>query len=288
MLEEECNVKLHKKIGRGIELTDEGELFLADAQPILLQVEKIKERFTSNQLESKPGSLAIGGSHSQSVSFLPLLLAVFKETHPQVQLSLRTDSSRGIERLVLNSEVEIGLITNLSHTPTLSYEPCRKEKFLFFVSPSHPLAQKKEMTVAEMAQAPLIFRKGKSSRTMVWEVLKQVEKQGFKLNIVMHCESTEAVKTAVSTGMGLGILYQDHVQSEIRKGELKEIRVPELNMQLDSYVIYVKEKPLSSNAKDFLTLLRKWQQKIQVTKGLPPAVLASRSVRYVGARGSRH
>ena len=285
LLQEECKTKLYRKIGRGIELTDEGELLLADAQPILLQVGKIRERFTSDR---KAGSLAVGGSNSQSVSFLPLLLAVFKETHPQVQLSLRTDSSRGIERLVLNSEVEIGLITNLSHTPTLSYEPCRKEKFLFFVSPSHPLAQKKEMTVAEMAQAPLIFRKGKSSRTMVWEVLKQVQKQGFKLNIVMHCESTDAVKTAVSAGMGLGILYQDHVESEIRKGELKEIRVPELNMQLDSYIIYAKEKPLSANAKDFLTLLRKWPQKIQGTKGLPPADLASRSVRYVGARGSRH
>jgi len=263
LLQEECKTKLYRKIGRGIELTDEGELLLADAQPILLQVGKIRERFTSDR---KAGSLAVGGSNSQSVSFLPLLLAAFKETHPEVQLSLRTNTSREVERLVLNSEVEVGLITNPSHSTALSYELCRREKFLVFVSPSHPLAKKKELTVAQLAQAPLVFRKAKSGGSRAWDILKQVEKRGSNLNIVMDCESTEAVKTAVGAGMGLGILYHDHVEPEIKKGKLKEIRVPELNLQLDSYIIYLKEKPLSANAKDFLALLRVWPTKTRRLK----------------------
>ncbi len=266
-LEGECRVKLYKKLSRGIELTERGQLFLTDTVPLLLQVERLKEKFKDSHTDGQVGSLTIGGSHSQSVSFLPMLLAVFKETHPHVELTLRTDSSRALEQLVLNSEVEIAVITNPSNSSALNYELCRQESFVAFVSVTHPLAKKQQLTLAELAQAPLVFRKGKDNHTRVSEVLKEVKRRGFKLNIVMRCDSTESLKAAVKAGMGLGILYQDHVDQDAMRGELKKINIPELKMKLPSFIVYPKGISLAPNGQDFLTLLREWPKKTRGVKG---------------------
>jgi DNA-binding transcriptional LysR family regulator len=69
-------------------------------------------------------------------------------------------------------------------------------------------------------------------------------------------ETPEAVKAAVKRGIGLGILYRDLVETDIRTGDLTIIRVPGLKMDIDSYIIYHREKVLSAHAKDFLALLR--------------------------------
>ncbi len=81
-LEEVCGIKLYRRIGRGIELTPQGRAFQADSGKILLQIEKLGEKFSFNLSSAKTGSLIVGGSHGPSVSALPSLLATFKESHP--------------------------------------------------------------------------------------------------------------------------------------------------------------------------------------------------------------
>jgi len=71
LLEEECEVRLYKKNGHGIELIREGRLFLKEAALILLQVEKLKRIFSLKLHENEARLLTVGGSHAPSASFLP-------------------------------------------------------------------------------------------------------------------------------------------------------------------------------------------------------------------------
>ena len=123
------------------------------------------------------------------------------------------------------------------------------------------------MTLEEFARGPLILRQAKKGRGSVEKIVNEIEKQGFKPNIVMRCESPEAVKTAVSKKMGLGMLCQDIVAPDIKRGDFKIIRVPELDMESHTFIIYHNERSLSANAQDFLTLLRGWPLKSQRAKG---------------------
>ncbi len=263
LLETECRAKLYNKLSRGIELTERGQLFLRDVEPILLRVERVKEQFRRDVVDGKARSLTIGGSHGPSASFLPMVSALFNETHPQVQLTLRTDSSRAIEQLVLSSEVDIALVVNPSHSAQHGVERCRQEELVVFASIKHPLAKRRELTLAELAQAPLIIMRGKAAEEKAGEILRQLERQGFKPNIAMQCESPEALKATVKTGMGLGILYRDIVEPYVKTGELKIIKVPELKMKVDTFIIYRKEDSLSPDTQDFLTLLRGWPKKLK-------------------------
>jgi DNA-binding transcriptional LysR family regulator len=271
-LEEYCGVRLYRKVGRQIELTREGRLVQADAREILLGVERLRQRFMPEVKSAERGSLVVGASHGPSVTLVPSFLAAFKKNHPLVQVILRTRSSRRVERLVLEAQVEIALITNPSNLPALHVVPYRQENVVTVVSAHHPLAKKKELTLAELAQSPLIIRKGTEGSTR--GMLKQIEDQGFQLNILMECDSGEAIKIAAIKGMGVGILYQDHLQGEIQRGDLKVLRIPELKkIDVQSFIVYHQERPLSPNAQDFLDLVRQSRQ------GAPRlSYLGSRSV----------
>jgi DNA-binding transcriptional LysR family regulator len=79
----------------------------------------------------------------------------------------------------------------------------------------------------------------------------------------MRCESPEAIKIAVREEIGIGILYENAVKSEIKKGEFKVIKLSDLKLEGESWIIYRRDKALSSMAVDFLRLLRDWRDRGQ-------------------------
>jgi DNA-binding transcriptional LysR family regulator len=86
----------------------------------------------------------------------------------------------------------------------------------------------------------------------------------------MYCESPEAAKASVKKGVGLGILYHEIVEPEVKRGELKIVKIPELKMMMkaETFVLHHKERRLSPYAHDFLTLLHEWPQKIRPIKAV--------------------
>jgi DNA-binding transcriptional LysR family regulator len=263
---------LYKKIGRGIEITSEGRDFSAGAAEILRKAEELAGRFPLPRAADRKEYLVVGGSHVLSATILAPLLATFKSSHPDVQVDFRTKSSPNLERLVINEKVNLGLVTNATSSSQLIVEPFRREEMVVIISNRHSLARRRELTISELARGPLIIRgRGKSSSQ---QILAEVQQQGFWLNVLMKCDSAQAVKVAVAQGLGLGLLYRGHVEQEIKAGELKVIEVPGLKKYIQSVIIYKAEKPLSAAAQDFLELLRQSRRTERVYKSQRRHVLA--------------
>lgn len=253
LLQQEYGVTFYKKTPRGIRLTDDGRLFLKEIEPILVQFDLLKKKCRAR---AKVESLTVGGSHSPSSSFLPLVASIFKKDHPEAKLTLRTDNSDVVERMVIDSEVEIGVITNSLASPHLFYEPCREEELVFFAPQEHPLAKRKNVSLDDLGSVSLVLLK-KGPLRAFHRILNQIEEKGLHLNVTMYCESSDARKASVKAGMGLGLTYRDVVQAEIERKEFKVIRFPGLVMRAESHIIYHKERPLSAYAQSFLALLRR-------------------------------
>jgi len=248
LLEEESRVKFLSRNKHGIELTREGLVFLEAIAPILRQLEIVEAGFKANQ-KAQARSLLVGGSYSISVSLLPQSLIAFRTTHPGFRFVLETNDSRVLERRVLESQLDIAVITNPSHSPTIVYESYRLHKVVAFASPSCPLVGR-IVKLAELSETPLVFRTGSST-------LNELVKLGVRLNLAVQCEAPDAVKASVYKGMGVGILHWESVENDIAAGILKQIRVPELEkLQVRSYIIYDGRKPLRPIAQAFLELLR--------------------------------
>ena len=255
-LEKKYGLKLYKKGGKGVELTEAGKILLKYAQRILKQHEKVKHRLSVTKAPNKALSLTVGGSYSPSAVLLPSLLARFGKSHPQVELKLRTDNRLNIERLVLNGAVELAVLSNPTSNHQLAVELYRTEPLVAFVASDHPLSGKKQLTWEDLGRLGFVIRQPLEGQGATAQFVFRLKEQGVKLKVVMQCESPEAVKVAVSRGMGVGILFKDVISDSLKKGEFKELTLPVDGLDGKSFIVYHKTRPLSPVAQEFLKLLQ--------------------------------
>src|ERR1044071_3796818 len=121
-IQDDYNVKLLRRSGKRIELTEEGLELLNYIQPILEQLDKIERRFSKNYEKSTSGELLVAGTYELSSTVLPSLIAVFKKQHPKVEVSLRSNSIAVLEQMLRKGDVEIALSSIAPRLPELSVE----------------------------------------------------------------------------------------------------------------------------------------------------------------------
>ena len=262
ILAEYYQVKLYNRGGAGIELTDAGRIFLKYVKAALRQHEKLKQKLSAVPSSPRVDSLTVGGSHSPSVASLLALLKRFKSRHPRVQVNLRTNNRTTIEQQIENAEIEIAVVNKLPRSRFLQAETYLDEPLVAFVSRTHALAKKESPSIKDFAGIPLVLREGKGGRETSNQILRDLKQQGVDFEIGIRCESAEAVKMAVRSRLGVGILFENTVKPEIKKGDFKQIKLPGLTMVGKTFIIYHKQHPLSSFAQEFLHLLHERQQKI--------------------------
>ncbi len=260
-LQEEYKAKFYLKNSKGIELTERGQLFFTYTKLILKQIGRLNTHFDSSPRAIKQTPLLVGGSHGLAEIFLPSVLATFKKLHPEVKIILRASPIQTIERKILNSKVEVALMRHPAKSPHIISEPYRQEWVIPFVSTDHPLARIRKLTLFDLEGVPLIIRGANTSSTRAEERLRQLETQGLTLNIAMLCETPSALKTAVRSKLGVGFLSWELVKSDVRNGVFKTIKIPNLNFRSTTFILYHRDRPLSDNARDFLTLLHKQRRK---------------------------
>lgn len=253
LLEKEFGVKFHLNLGQGIRLTEEGRMFWNAIQPILHQVEDLKNIFPNR--EKQPGArlFTLGCSESPAVSLLPKILKAFQQSHPNVYPIVRAGTSHVVEQMLLDSVIEIALITDPSEHSQIIVEPIISRKAIAVVSARDPLAKKGKMHDEDLANTPLIVR-------VESRIVKQLKQTGLKLNIVMECESSHAVISAVETCSGIGVVHKDFVELALRRGYLKPVLIPCLkNIEVKIFTAYRKGALLSQNAEDFRALSQRWR-----------------------------
>jgi DNA-binding transcriptional LysR family regulator len=256
LLQQDFGVALFQRNGRGLILTKRGEAFREDVEAILAQVERLTRKYASTQADPKTMPLYLGGSYGPSISLLPSLMTRFKNVHSSVELHLSTGTSAEIQDLVLSSQIELALITNPYPSPMLSMELCRKEIAVAFAATDHPLAKRKRLEPQQLVTSPLIIRSGRGGQNTGEAFLNRLRERGLKPNVFMRCESADSVKAAVSTGAGIGILYQDVLKPGVINGTFKVLNLKGMDLTAWSYIVYSKGKTLSQNAQNFLALLR--------------------------------
>jgi DNA-binding transcriptional LysR family regulator len=252
-LEDDFGVKLYKKNKGGIELTGAGQSLLRTASEVLNQLQTLKKTLNHNS-ETTVQSLTIGGNRNPSTKYLPSAIAAFQKTHPDVKGTLLTSDRASIEKLLRGSEVDIALIQSPSKSSDFNLEPFAVDHLTLFAHSTHPLAKKKRLALDDLAQASVIVMEG---RGLTEKVLKQLEGFGLTLNVVLRCTYPDAVKAAVRRKMGLGILFYNLVEEDIKRKEFRSLKFSALpRLEENSYIVHSKNRPLSSIAHDFLSLLR--------------------------------
>ena len=251
LLQQDLGVILYNKKGRGIELTQPGYAFCEVVRAMVSSVDTFKRNHSGPTAES----LIIGASHGPSACLLPLVMSQAKKRYPSVNPTLRTASSGEVEEWIVISKIDLGLVNDPSMSPLFQTEPYRCEQLVAFVTPGHPLA-KKQLEAHKLSDIPFVIKTRRNKQSKSEEQLNKLGKNGFKFTIAMRCENPQSVMNAVRHGVGLGLLFYGTIKGEIDRGEFSIVQLPGIELIRENYVVYLKEKPLSSVAEHFLTFLR--------------------------------
>ena len=221
-LENDLGLRLFDRTTSKIVLTRQGSVLLGYAKK-LAELVSVAERELVPDDGKPSGELSLGASTTIAQYVLPCLLRIFMEENPHVQISLHSGNTGEIVRFLLENKVSLGLIEGPSRTRGVHAERFVEDELVLIT----PLDfQFERLSSSELVRSTLLLREhGSGSRRVVESALA---KAGLKLKSfkkVMELDSTEAIKSAVEVGLGVGFVSRWAISKELELGVLKVTQV---------------------------------------------------------------
>jgi DNA-binding transcriptional LysR family regulator len=250
--EEFCNLKLFKKKGRRIYLTDEGRSLYQYAAKIF-KFEKEIEAVIDDMRELKRGILSLGTTKAYARYFMPLMITSFHQNYPQIKIQLNEGSSLEMIHGLLDFKIEVAIIAKAEDNPQVHFSPFSQEEMALIVSPRHPLTKKKKISFADLADVPFIMKeKGSGTRKMVEELF---DIEGCTPNTLMETSNTEFIKQLVQRGEGVSFVVKEAVAAELKEKMLATVALRGPRVYLEVSIAYLKDQVLSPPARAFVDTL---------------------------------
>jgi DNA-binding transcriptional LysR family regulator len=208
-IEKDLQVDLFIRHPHGVELTNEGEVFLQEARNILLNVERAYER-TLQAKRGEIGRLVIGYHGSTVFDLLPRLLAKFRDQYPEAQIDMHNMNKNEQLLNLRDRSIHIGFIRNVNDEPGITTHIISKEDIYAAVSDTHPLLKTKTNKVSLKAlgnEAFIVFPRA-NRPSFADQTIAECRKAGFVPNIVQESEDATSALVLVSAGMGIALVPQ--------------------------------------------------------------------------------
>lgn len=263
LLEEDYRVKFFNRSGKGIKLTEEGELLLSYAEKIFNLSDEVDEAL--RQIRSlERGKLKIGSSMTIGAYYLPQLFEIFQLQYPNIVIQMDTGNSHEAIERVLSFKNDIGFIGIDYADKRLVKVPFITERLVLITPPDHELTHKRVISFKDLNGQKMIMRE-KGSGTM--EIIeRELKKHRVSVETVMELGSNEAIKQAVEAGLGVSIISSNVVKLEDKQGRIKILRFSNNRDIIRSfYIIYHKDKYLSDLLKTFLRVASEFSNRFPET-----------------------
>ena len=251
-LEEWVGEPLFARGARGGELTDAGKL-LVDYAERMLNLRQETKRALEDLRAGGRGDLSLGVNESSIHALLPVL-AKYRRLYPEVRLAVHRTFSRDIPSELLNHRLDLGIVSFVAQEQQLASVKILRDELAFVVSPRHRLAKRGRVSVSDLGDEVFIAHIVESPFRN--RVIQLFAKHHVPLEMKVELPTIESIKRFVQMDMGVAIVPRMCARWEIEQGLLVEIKIRELRMPRDLYLLYRKQGPLSHAAAAMLRLLR--------------------------------
>jgi len=226
-LEDDLGIRLFDRAGNRVCLTPQGTVLLSYAKKIAILVSQAEQHLGS-QDGKVSGDLSLGVSTTIAQYVLPRLLGAFLAEHPRVQFSLHSGNTGEIVHLLLDNKLAIGLIEGPARDRGIRTEPFMQDELVLIVPPAFASGQ---MSRVQLLASNLLMREqGSGSRRVVELALQSAGLKLKSFKNVMDLDSTEAIKSAVEVGLGVGFVSRWAISKELELEALKVVEVAGLKV----------------------------------------------------------
>lgn len=220
-LEAFYGVELFHRVGRRIELTYEGKVFLTEARATLARA-KAAALVLSDLGGLQRGELTVCASQTIASYWLPPVLMRFKALHPGVDLKLTIGNTATVSRAVVEGLAEIGFIEGEIDEPALSVRRVAEDAILIVVGPRHPWADGKPVApeALETGSCWVMREQGSGTRSAFEAAIAGHGVAARDLRVVLELPSNEAVMSAAREGGCATVVSGAVAEPMLRQGLL--------------------------------------------------------------------
>ncbi len=199
----------------------------------------------------------MGGSTIPGEYILPNLLGRFNKKYPHLSVKLTIADSSEIENQVLAGQLEIGVIGSKSSHPKILCQQLWKDELVLAVPVQHPWSRRKTVSLEELKETPFILREDGSGTLKILETyLRDSGEDGtHALKTSARFGSSTAVKEGIKAGIGVSILSARAIDTELKAGLLKALKVKGLLMSRNFFLIRNKLRIASPSCQAMLDFL---------------------------------
>ena len=203
LFEDYLELKLFKKKGGKLYLTDEGKTIYEYAQK-LFEYEREIENAVEEIKKLGRGTLRLGTARTYARHFMPFLISHFRELYPQIKIRLDEGSSQDMIQSLLDLRNELAVVANTKESADICFVSFSQEELILILPPDHLLAKKKAVSFKELTDEPIIMKEtGSGTRRLVNELFA---KNGYSPKVLMEMSDAEMIKLLVQHGEGISFL----------------------------------------------------------------------------------
>lgn len=250
--ENQLKVKLFRKIGKELILTDVGKVLYGYAKRMFKIVDEM-EYVLKSYGDLTKGTLTIGTTRSFARHLMPGLLSRFQQSFPNVRVFLKVGSSQEIADSIAAFKYDLGIIGRLPNLDKLKVVPYTKEEFCVVISPNHRFAAESTVSLTEIKNEPIIIREsGSGSRHAILSLLAS---HNVKPSVLVEAGSVEFIKEYIIKERGISFLYKPEIELEAKMGLLKPLDIQEGPIWVQTDIVFAKRADLPPPAKAFLQII---------------------------------
>lgn len=223
-LEERYDLALFHRVGRRIELSDAGRIFLVEARRTLASV-RTAETTLAELGGLGRGALTIHASQTISSYWLPPLLVRFRQAYPAIELKMEIGNTGQVSQAVLLGTADLGFVEGDIGDSALSVEAVGDDRMVVVVAPGHPWADGRPLRARDLLEAQWILREpGSGTRSVFEDAIKGLgagqDGRAVALDVAIELPSNEAVRSAVMAGPFATAMSELVVTAPVRAGML--------------------------------------------------------------------
>jgi DNA-binding transcriptional LysR family regulator len=153
-LERELDTLLFERRARGMVLNSAGELLAAHTRRAWLEIERVTDDILALR-GLRRGQVRIAATEGFSYEFLPTLIAQFQTQRPGIEFALDQCVQSEVVRRVREGEADVGVTVSLTSERSLAMALRHPSPVLAVVAPGHPLARRRQVSLAQALVYPL-------------------------------------------------------------------------------------------------------------------------------------
>src|SRR5689334_7542831 len=224
-LEDDLGEQLFDRSSKSGTLTDAGRVLQNYGQRLVRLAEEAESAIRELR-DLRRGRVLIGANEAAIHTLLPLM-AKFRKKVPDIAIDVRRVPARQIAVEVQQGSLDFGALTFRPAVEGLLEVAVGSDELVLLVSPSHPFAKLRQITMEDVAGEPVVAHNDPSPARE--RVLRLFEEKHITLNMVIALPSLDGIKRAVELGLGVALLPRRCAITEIAAGRLMALPVAGLS-----------------------------------------------------------